>query len=119
MQENAALRTFPFMKLDVYAVAKELAVKVQYAPIRDAELRDQATRAAKSAFLNLSEGLPSDSAVMRKKFFAGRGGELPNAGQMARTDCGKLLRNVRNEKGDPTPHNKPGYTTNHQYTRAA
>lgn len=63
MQEKVSLHTFPFMKLDVYSVAKELAVRVQGACIRDAELRDQATRATKSAFLNLSEGLPSDSAA--------------------------------------------------------
>lgn len=68
MQEKPSL--FPFMKLDVYVIAKSLAVLVQGAQIRDAELRDQASRAAKSAFLNLSEGLPSESPAMRKKFFA-------------------------------------------------
>ena len=59
----------PFQKLDVYKVAKELARRVHEAQIRDAELRDQATRASKSAFLGLCEGLPSDSAGVRRRHF--------------------------------------------------
>ena len=49
-----------FQRLDVYGSAKELARLVHLARIRDAELRDQATRASKSTFLGLCEGLPSD-----------------------------------------------------------
>ncbi len=60
---------FPFQKLDAYVVARDFMSAVVAAKIRDAELRDQATRGAKSAFLNLAEGLPSDSGPMRKKFF--------------------------------------------------
>jgi four helix bundle protein len=37
--------------------------------VRDAELRDQATRAAKSAFLGLCEGLPSHAAGIRRRHF--------------------------------------------------
>ena len=59
----------PFQRLDVYRVAKELARKVHEAGIRDAELRDQATRASKSAFLGICEGLPSDSAGVRRRHF--------------------------------------------------
>ena len=59
----------PFQKLDVYEVARELARTVHEAGIRDAELRDQATRASKSAFLGLCEGLPSDSAGVRRRHF--------------------------------------------------
>jgi len=59
----------PFQKLDVYKVAKELAKRVHEAQIRDAELRDQATRASKSTFLGLCEGLPSDSAGVRRRHF--------------------------------------------------
>src|SRR5574341_1075756 len=59
----------PFQRLDVYAAAKELARHVHLARIRDAELRDQATRAAKSAFLCLAEGLPNDGPAMRRKYF--------------------------------------------------
>jgi four helix bundle protein len=66
----------PFQQLDSYAVARELARRVHAAKIRDAELCDQATRAAKSAFLQLCEGLPSESAAMRRKFFHGAMGSL-------------------------------------------
>ncbi len=59
----------PFQRLDVYVAAKELARRVHLARIRDAELRDQATRAAKSAFLCLAEGLPNDGPAMRRKYF--------------------------------------------------
>jgi four helix bundle protein len=70
---------FPFQKLDVYRAARELAALVHSADIRDAELRDQATRAAKSAFLNLCEGLPDDRAAMRRKYFAQADGSLHEA----------------------------------------
>jgi four helix bundle protein len=42
---------------------------VHEANIRDAELRDQATRASKGTFLGLCEGLPSDSAGVRRRHF--------------------------------------------------
>ncbi|HEY6100427.1 MAG TPA: four helix bundle protein [Anaeromyxobacter sp.] len=60
---------FPFQQLDIYRVAKEFAGRVHRAGIADAELRDQATRAAKSAFLCLCEGLPNDRPAMRRKYF--------------------------------------------------
>jgi len=63
------LPLFPFQKLEAYGIAKELARRVQQAKIRDTELRDQATRAAKSTFLRLCEGLPNDGAAMRRKYF--------------------------------------------------
>jgi four helix bundle protein len=59
----------PFQRLDIYQAAKQLARLVHVAGIRDAELRDQATRASKSAFLGLCEGLPSDSAGIRRRHF--------------------------------------------------
>ncbi len=59
----------PFQRLDVYVAAKELARRIHQARIGDAELRDQATRAAKSAFLCLAEGLPNDGPAMRRKYF--------------------------------------------------
>ena len=68
--------TFPFQKLDAYLSARLLATLVHSASIRDAELRDQATRAAKSAFLNLCEGLPDDRPAMRRKYFASADGSL-------------------------------------------
>jgi four helix bundle protein len=59
----------PFQRLDAYKVAKELARRVHEVHIGDAELRDQATRAAKSAFLGLCEGLPSDASGIRRRHF--------------------------------------------------
>ena len=59
----------PFQQLHIYKAAKELARRVHFAQIRDAELRDQATRASKSTFLGLCEGLPSDSAGIRRRHF--------------------------------------------------
>lgn len=59
----------PFQRLDAYRVARELARVVCSAGIADAELRDQATRAAKSAFLNLCEGLPDDRPGVRRRYF--------------------------------------------------
>jgi four helix bundle protein len=67
---------FPFQDLDVYRAARQLATLVHRAAIRDAELRDQATRAAKSSFLNLAEGLPDDRPAMRRKYFAHADGSL-------------------------------------------
>ncbi len=58
--------SLPFQRLDVYLAAKELARRVHLARLGDAELRDQATRAAKSAFLCLAEGLPNDGPAMRR-----------------------------------------------------
>ena len=60
---------FPVQKLDAYRVARELARRVHEARIRDRELRDQATRAAKSCFLCLCEGLPNEGTAMRHKYF--------------------------------------------------
>ena len=59
----------PFQRLDIYVAAKELARCVHEAKTRDAELRDQATRASKSTFLGICEGLPSDSAGVRRRHF--------------------------------------------------
>ncbi len=66
---STATAAFPFMRLDAYKVARELARQVSAAKIADAELRDQATRAAKSAFLNLCEGLPDDRPAVRRRYF--------------------------------------------------
>ena len=63
----------PFQRLDAYKVAKELAKRVHEAQIRDAELRDQATRASKSAFLGLCEGLRGFVGGRKALRFAGCG----------------------------------------------
>src|SRR5688572_18420041 len=66
----------PFQRLDAYAVAKELARTVHAAKIGDTELRDQATRAAKSTFLHICEGLPNESVAMRRRYFVGANNSL-------------------------------------------
>jgi four helix bundle protein len=67
---------FRFQQLDIYRAALELATVVHQARIGDAELRDQATRASKSVFLNVCEGLPSDSPGIRRRHFACANGSL-------------------------------------------
>ncbi len=59
----------PFNDLDAYRVARELARRVHASKIRDRELRDQATRASKSCFLCLCEGLPNEGVALRNKYF--------------------------------------------------
>src|SRR5689334_25164010 len=78
--EEADMKTenlFPFQKLDIYRAAREFARRVQDARIRDRELRDQATRAAKSCFLMLCEGLPNEGTAMRAKYFTESRNSLP------------------------------------------
>ena len=58
-----------FQRLDIYKAAKQLARAVHEARIGDTELRDQATRASKSTFLGLCEGLPSDAPGIRRRHF--------------------------------------------------
>ena len=67
---------FAFQTLDVYVAAKELAALVHSARISDAELRDQASRASKSVFLNLCEGLPSEQPGIRRRHFNAANGSL-------------------------------------------
>ncbi len=70
---------FEMQKLDVYTVARELARRVHEAKLQDPELRDQATRAAKSAFLNLAEALPHDQPGLRRRHFTIANGSLHEA----------------------------------------
>ncbi len=67
MQQGFEIR---FMAMDVYRAARELVRRVHAAKIRHAELRDQAERASVSTLLALAEGLPHDSAAMRRTFFS-------------------------------------------------
>src|SRR5512133_510276 len=70
---------FPFQNPDASRLSRPLAARVHGACIRDAELRDQAPRAAKSAVLNLCEGLPSDRPAVRLKCFDRADGSLHGA----------------------------------------
>jgi four helix bundle protein len=69
----------PCQRLEVYIAARALVQAIHAAGIRDPELRDQATRAAKSTFCNLCEGLPSRSTAMRRKHFSIADGSLHEA----------------------------------------
>ena len=48
--------SLPHHKLIAYSVARDLLLAVRAASIRDAKLRDEALRSAKSAALNCAEG---------------------------------------------------------------
>jgi four helix bundle protein len=67
--QDKTMKQMRFQTLDSYQVAKEIAKLVHLAKIRDSELRDQATRASKSCFLQLCEGLPNEGVAMRRKYF--------------------------------------------------
>jgi four helix bundle protein len=67
---------FPFQRLDIYRVARRLVVVVEGARVKDRELRDQASRAAKSTLLRLAEGLPQTGAGLRRKYFDESRGSL-------------------------------------------
>ena len=88
----------PFQRLDVYIVAKDFAQRVHEAKIRDAELRDQATRAAKSAFLHLCEGLPNRGTAMRHRYFTGAHNSLCEA--LGAMDLAKAIGAVSQEHAD-------------------
>ena len=60
----------PHHKLIAYEVAKELLVAVRETHVKDAGLRDQALRAAKSACLNCSEGAGRVSKADKARVFA-------------------------------------------------
>jgi len=70
---------FHFQRLDSYVVAMQFAKLAHEARIGDAELRDQVTRAAKSVFLNTSEGLPDRRTGVRHKHFNIARGSLGEA----------------------------------------
>ena len=64
------LPLLPHHKLHAYGVAVELLKAVREARIRDAHLRDQALRAAKSACLNSAEGAGRVSHADKARVFA-------------------------------------------------
>jgi four helix bundle protein len=89
---------FPFQHLDAYRVARELAKRVHGAKIRDRELRDQATRAAKSCFLCLCEGLPNEGAALRHKYFVEARNSL--AETVGAMDLAAVIGVVRQDDAD-------------------
>ena len=89
---------FPFQTLDAYRIAKELARRVHIAKVRDRELRDQATRASKSCFLCLCEGLPNEGTWLRHKYFVEARNSL--AETVGAMDLAATLGLVRQEDAD-------------------
>ena len=69
----------PHHKLHAFGVAKEMLIAVKSANIRDAGLRDQAMRAAKSACLNCAEGAGRVTRADKARAFAIARGECVEA----------------------------------------
>ncbi|MBX3223679.1 MAG: four helix bundle protein [Labilithrix sp.] len=69
----------PHHKLAAYVVAVELLVVVRAAKIRDARLREQALKSAKSACLNCAEGAGRVTRADKARVFAIARGEAVEA----------------------------------------
>ena len=72
-------RQLPHHKLVAFAVAKDFLVAILAAKIADGELRNQATRAAKSVALNIAEAAGRASAKDKARVFTIARGELVEA----------------------------------------
>jgi four helix bundle protein len=77
MTETASF--LPHHKLIAYRVACELLLAVRAAGIRDAKLRDEALRSAKSAALNCAEGAGRVTRPDKARAFAIARGEASEA----------------------------------------
>src|SRR5215208_3663918 len=75
----SAAPVLPHHKLLAYVVARDLVVAVRAASIRDAHLRDQALRAAKSCALNCAEGAARVTIPDKARAFAIARGEAVEA----------------------------------------
>jgi four helix bundle protein len=71
--------SLPHHKLIAFGIAKELLLAVVAANIKDAELKDQATRAAKSCALNMAEAAGRSSPKDKARVFAIARGEAAEA----------------------------------------
>ena len=69
----------PHHKLIAYEVARELLLAVRAAQVRDAKLRDEALRSAKSACLNCAEGAGRVSLADKARAFTIARGEACEA----------------------------------------
>jgi four helix bundle protein len=68
--QHVGYPVLPHHKLIAYAVAKELLLAVLRCAIRDAKLRDEAVRSAKSACLNCAEGAGRVTRADKARAFA-------------------------------------------------
>jgi four helix bundle protein len=78
-QNTTTRSVLPHHKLLAYQAAVELLVAVKAANIRDAKLRDEAMRSAKSACLNSAEGAGRVSRADKARAFAIARGEAVEA----------------------------------------
>jgi four helix bundle protein len=67
---SASLPALPHHKLLAYGVARELLSAVLRSSVRDAKLRDEAVRSAKSACLNCAEGAGRVTRADKGRAFA-------------------------------------------------
>ena len=70
----------PHHTLEVFQIARELLICVRDAQIRDAKLRDEATRAAKGTCLNIAEGAARVTRADKARAYAIARGEAAEAG---------------------------------------
>src|SRR5258705_2570969 len=75
MPNRTTLYPIAHEKLVAYQVACDLLITIVKAGIRDSGLRDQALRAAKSAWLNIAEANGRASPADRRRVFAIARGE--------------------------------------------
>jgi four helix bundle protein len=85
----------PQHKLIAYSVAKDLLVAVIASRIRDAKLRDEATRAAKGACLNCAEGAGRVTRADKARAFTIARGEAVEAA--AAVEIAALCGDASNE----------------------
>jgi four helix bundle protein len=89
----------PHQRLDSYKVAREICMRVYATKISNAQLRDQAERAASSMFLQLAEGLPIEGTGLRKKYFTESHASLHEL--VAALDLAAVSRFMNSEEPDP------------------
>ena len=70
----------PHHSLQVFHVAREMLIAVREAKIRDAKLRDEATRAAKGTCLNIAEGAARMTRADQARAYAIARGEAAEVG---------------------------------------
>ncbi len=75
----AGIPLLPHHKLIAYGVARDFLLAVRAADIRDAKLRDEALRSAKSAALNCAEGAGRVSRADKARAFTIARGEAVEA----------------------------------------
>jgi len=77
----------PHHKLIAYEVAKELLGAVRETHVRDAGLRDQALRSAKSACLNCAEGAGRVTRADKARVFRSLGPKRARPRRRSRSRC--------------------------------